>query len=124
MSFEEKFEIQVAHFEPDEIIIRGSAVFPRIGFNVPQPMDEVNEEIRKQAEANVGLSKDEEMEDKLQPPGSSRFCEVGLDPVSDGEDNLSFFVTEFQMEIERLMVIKFARENFLGAATKRSSKLR
>ena len=34
-------QIQVAHFEPDEIILTGEGVFPRISFNLPREMTEV-----------------------------------------------------------------------------------
>ena len=34
-------QIQVAHFEPDEIVLTGEGVFPRISFNLPREMTEV-----------------------------------------------------------------------------------
>ena len=124
MKFEEKFEIQVAHFEPDEVTITGVAVFPRIGFNVPQPLEDVNKDIQSEARANLGLSEDEKTTDKL--PHVNSKVERGLVPMSEGEHNLWLTTTEFQTEVERLLVKQFARENSerLFGVVKRSSKFR
>ena len=124
MKFEEKFEIQVAHFEPDEVTITGVAVFPRIGFNVPQPLEDVNKDIQSEARANLGLSEDEKTTDKL--PHVNSEVERGLVPMSEGEHNLWLTTTEFQTEVERLLVKQFARENLdrLFGVVKRSSKFR
>ena len=120
MKFEEQFEIQVAHFEPDEITITGVAVFPRIGFNVPQPMEDVNKNTQNEASANLGSSEDERMTYEL--PSQVE----GLVPMSEGEHNLWLTTTEYQTEVERLLVKQFARENSerLFGVVKRSSKLR
>ena len=124
MKFEEQFEIQVAHFEPDEITITGVAVFPRIGFNVPQPLEDVNKDIRSEARANLGLSEDEKTTDKL--PHVNSQVEGGLVPMSEGEHNLWLTTTEFQTEVERLLMKQFALGNSerLFGVVKRSSKLR
>ena len=124
MKFDEKFKIQVAHFEPDVITITGAAVFPRIGFNVPQPMEDVNKDIQSEARVNLGLSKDEKTTDKL--PHVNSEVEGGLVPMSEGERNLWLTTTEFQTEVERLLVKQFACENSerLYGVVKRSSKLR
>lgn len=126
MSFEEKFNIQVAHFEPDEITITGAAVFPCIGFNVPQPMEDVNERIQSEARANLGLSEDDDkITDKL-PHVNSLVEGGGFVPMSEAEHNLWLTTTEFQTEVERLLVKQFAHENSerLFGVVKRSSKLR
>ena len=125
MNFEEKFKIQVAHVEPDEITITGVAVFPRIGFNVPQPLEDVSKDIRSEARANLGLSEDEKMMEKL-PHVRSEVEGGGLVPMSEAEHNLWLTTTEFQTEVERLLVKQFACENSarLFGVVKRSSKLR
>ena len=115
MNFKETVKIQVAHFQPDEITITGEAVFPRISFNVPQPMDGVDVVTRTQARANLGLGKE-----GLQH-------EVNLSvPASDGERDLMQATSELRTEVERLMVKQFADENSekLFGVTKRSPKLR
>ena len=115
MNFNETIKIQVAHFQPDEITITGEAVFPRISFNVPQPMDGVDVVIQTQARSNLGLGK-EELQDEV---------DVSV-PASDGERDLMQATNEFQTEVERLLVKQFATEHSerLFGVTKRSQKLR
>jgi hydrocephalus-inducing protein len=126
MRFEEEFKIQVAHFEPDGITITGAAVFPRIGFNVPQPMEDVNKDIRSEARANLGLSEDDEKATDKLPHVNSELDGGGLVPMSEAEHNLWLTTTDFQTEVERLLVKQFSRENSerLFGVVKRSSKLR
>ena len=125
MKFEEKFEIQVAHFEPDVITITGAAVFPRIAFNVPQPIGDVDKEIQNEARANLGLSEEKNTTDEL-PLINSKIEDFMHVPPSEVEHNLWLATTEFQREVERLLVKQFARENSekLFRVVKRSSKLR
>lgn len=126
MRFEEEFKIQVAHFEPDEITITGAAVFPRIGFNVPQPMEDVNKCIQSEARANLGLSEDDDKTADNLPHVNSLVEGGGFVPMSEAEHNLWLTTTEFQTEVERLLVKQFAHENSerLFGVVKRSAKLR
>ena len=39
-AFDEAFQIQVAHFEPETVHVRGEGVFPRLGVNLPRTKDE------------------------------------------------------------------------------------
>lgn len=112
--FHEKLEIQVAHFEPDEITITGAAIFPRIGFSVPQSMDDIRADIQSEARMNVGVSVE----------GCQ--ADVSVVPASEGEQDLCSATTEFQAEVERLLVKDFAEENSekLFGVSKRNPKLR
>ena len=114
MKFHEKLHIQVAHFEPDVVIITGAAVFPRIGFNVSQSMEGVMADIQNEARMNLGMSIAEEKD-----------ADVSV-PLSEGDHNLCQATTKLQAEVERLMVKEFASDNAekIFGVMKRSSKLR
>ena len=119
MKFENKFEIQVAHFEPEEIRLKGEAVFPRVSFNVPQSVDIVDTDIQDEARKSLGLSKEE-------PDRTGYGDGETLVPISGGQRNLWLTTNKFQSEMERLLVKKFAQDNSerLFGVLKRSSKLR
>ena len=112
--FQEKLEIQVAHFEPDVILITGAAVFPRINFSLPRLMDGVSSDVQMQAKVNLGMS-----------VGESQDVGVSV-PASEAEQSLSRVTAKFQTEVERLLVKEFANKNAdrLFGAAKRGAKLR
>ena len=61
-----EFQIRVGHFEPDEIILTGEGVFPRIALDLPRDIesDNFNEllEIAKQNLANAEKNEDDQSE--------------------------------------------------------------
>ena len=44
-------QIQVAHFEPDEIVLTGEGIFPQITFNLPREIADTS--LREMALANI-----------------------------------------------------------------------
>ena len=46
----------MAHFEPDVITVSGEGIFPRIAFNLPQPMTSVSPAIMTKAAGSTGAS--------------------------------------------------------------------
>lgn len=69
--FSKSFKIQVAHFEPDEIRICGSGVFPRISLDLPRNVDPDGNYIELETSARENLAKAEKKVVKVvERPGS------------------------------------------------------
>lgn len=69
--FSKNFTIQVAHFEPDEIRIHGSGVFPRISLDLPRNVDPEGNYQELETSARENLAKAGKRTVKLsERPGS------------------------------------------------------
>ncbi|CAL1528045.1 unnamed protein product [Lymnaea stagnalis] len=123
------FQIQVAHFEPDAITISGEGVFPRISLDLPRIKDEegVYLKLLKEAKENLAILIRQQLE-KQQEQEAGQVEEELKNLIPDGEEmhehdktannshNLMREPTELevQMEIERLAMRDFAREQHLS----------
>ncbi|XP_059164883.1 hydrocephalus-inducing protein homolog isoform X3 [Physella acuta] len=132
--FEKTFQIQVAHFEPDTITLRGEGVFPRISLDLPRLEDDdgLYNSLLQEAKYNLTnlLKQQQEQQKKVQADNSDEEEElvklmsadesgVEMKDSARGDksgNNSGDHVREpteleILMEVERLAVRDYAREN-------------
>ena len=70
--FEKCFKVQVAHFEPDYLTIRGEGVFPRISLDLPRVQDTAGlySSLVKEARENVYKKTLSDFDPKISPDNS------------------------------------------------------
>ncbi|KAL5021171.1 hypothetical protein ScPMuIL_000326 [Solemya velum] len=115
-TFEKSFRVQVAHFEPDEIILRGEGVFPRISLDLPRIPD-ANfryQDWLKEAKAKFQKPGDVKLDGSPSigaGPATGASSHRMMDPVI-GQGDMCQIPSELdiQMEIERLAVQDFSLE--------------
>nr|XP_033799169.1 hydrocephalus-inducing protein homolog isoform X3 [Geotrypetes seraphini] len=95
------FQIQVGHLEPEDIIVKGEGIFPRIFLDLPRNIKKNKKYQKFLDEAKQNLEKENKMEESLSRPMTNA-----------GEANVDDFFTNFdtllQMEAERLMIKEYA----------------
>ncbi|XP_068693384.1 hydrocephalus-inducing protein homolog [Montipora foliosa] len=103
--FEKTFQVRVAHFEPDKITIAGEGVFPRVIFDLPLDKEDSRyEEFSQQAIENLGRDK-------------SAVSEKSVDDLPIRALAASVGDVGIRMEVERLLVKRFAVEQWQSART-------
>ncbi|XP_077982980.1 hydrocephalus-inducing protein homolog isoform X2 [Glandiceps talaboti] len=114
--FHKSFEVQVAHFEPDVINIRGEGVFPRVSLDLPRFMDEEGRYPSLMKEAKEMLGKDTKKPDKEDRPMSA----IGSPHPKDVSEDIKSIASvqnefpselELQMEVERMIVKEYANDH-------------
>ncbi|XP_078688637.1 hydrocephalus-inducing protein-like [Branchiostoma floridae x Branchiostoma belcheri] len=110
--FHKKFQIQVAHFEPDIITVHGEGIFPRLSFDLPRLPDEDGQYTRLMAQAREALTVEQKVQ--KQEPVSRAQSELSLHPTGGTEE---VFVQaepelpselDLQMEVERRILHQHA----------------
>ncbi|XP_075796761.1 hydrocephalus-inducing protein homolog isoform X3 [Pelodiscus sinensis] len=101
--FQQTFQIQVAHLEPESITLKGEGAFPRICLDLPRNMNgnERYENIFK--EAKQKMEAETQQDDALGHPDTMA-AEPALDLSATTSD------MRLQMEVERLLIQEHALE--------------
>lgn len=102
--FQQTFQIQIAHLEPETVNIYAEGVFPRVSVDLPKYIEDKEryDELQQLATANLEsqnvdfqlMQKEDDSVSLIHPPDSS---------VTD---------LDIQMEIERLVVEDFAKDHY------------
>ncbi|XP_047008963.2 hydrocephalus-inducing protein homolog isoform X3 [Ictalurus punctatus] len=106
--FKKTFQLKVAFFEPESIVIRGEGIFPRVCLDLPRDLNEKQySSVLK--EAKKAVESEPQREDMLSRAGTEfgELCE---------EDYIPTYDALLQMEVERLLV----KENSI--ATEKSQR--
>ncbi|XP_035679087.1 LOW QUALITY PROTEIN: hydrocephalus-inducing protein homolog [Branchiostoma floridae] len=110
--FHKKFQIQVAHFEPDIITVHGEGIFPRLSFDLPRLPDEDGHYTSLMVQAREALTVEHKVQ--KQEPVSRAQSELSLQPAGGTEE---VFVPaepelpselDLQMEVERRILHQHA----------------
>nr|XP_006823299.1 PREDICTED: hydrocephalus-inducing protein homolog [Saccoglossus kowalevskii] len=125
--FHKSFEIQVAHFEPDIINIRGEGVFPRVSLDLPRYADEEGHytSLMKETKERLGTDTQKpDKEDRLPSSGSPTPRDAVDDTKSIASVQNEFpSELEMQMEVERMIVKEFASEHQIDLMMSRADSI-
>ena len=103
--FRKKFEIEVAHFEPDVITLSGEAVYPTLALDLPRDTRNVPQSIQKEARVNVGVT------------GVKEAGAEGEGAPEEGEA-IGEEMQRLDAEVDRLLVKEFVTKNIDKLFTK------
>ncbi|XP_078527074.1 hydrocephalus-inducing protein homolog isoform X2 [Lissotriton helveticus] len=101
--FDSQFQLQIAHLEPEEIIIKGEGIFSRICLDLPRDISDKEKYQNLLKEAKENLDKELQSDDAASRPRT-----MTTDQLLD--DSIANHDTLLQMELERLLVKEHALE--------------